>query len=65
MSDTLPSWRDTPTRQAIVEFVESVTQEDSADYLPPPERVAVFDNDGWTVVSIKNDWATVFADTGG
>jgi hypothetical protein len=20
--------------------------------------------DGWTVVSVKNDWATVFADTG-
>lgn len=46
MSDTLRPWRDTPTRQAIVEFVESVTREDSADYLPPPERVAVFDNDG-------------------
>jgi hypothetical protein len=36
----LPSWRDTATRQAIVDFVGA-----AAD-LPPEERVAVFDNDG-------------------
>jgi phosphoserine phosphatase len=29
-----------------VEFVEGVTREDSADYLPVAERIAVFDNDG-------------------
>jgi phosphoserine phosphatase len=46
MSDTLESWNDTPTRQAIVEFVQRVTCEGGADYLPPAERVAVFDNDG-------------------
>jgi phosphoserine phosphatase len=36
----LPSWRDTATRQAIVDFVGA-----AAD-APPEERVAVFDNDG-------------------
>jgi phosphoserine phosphatase len=46
VTSLLPSWNDTPTRQAIVEFVESVTREGSASYLPPAERVAVFDNDG-------------------
>jgi phosphoserine phosphatase len=46
MSDTLKSWNDTPKRRAIVEFVESVTSEDSPHYLATPERVAVFDNDG-------------------
>jgi phosphoserine phosphatase len=46
MSKPLASWNDTPTRQAIVEFVERVTREDSAGYLPASERVAVFDNDG-------------------
>jgi hypothetical protein len=46
MSDTLKSWNDTPTRQAIVEFVESVTREGSPHYLAVPDRVAVFDNDG-------------------
>jgi phosphoserine phosphatase len=46
MSNVLQSWNDTPTRQAIVEFVEQVTTEGGAGYVPPPERIAVFDNDG-------------------
>ena len=40
------SWNDTPTRQAIVEFVERVTNESGPDYLPPEERITAFDNDG-------------------
>jgi phosphoglycolate phosphatase-like HAD superfamily hydrolase len=43
---SLGSWNDTPTRQAIVDFVERVTDESSGDYLPPEERVTAFDNDG-------------------
>jgi phosphoglycolate phosphatase-like HAD superfamily hydrolase len=46
MSAGLPSWNDTATTQAIVDFVERVTTEGGPDYVPPPERVAVFDNDG-------------------
>ena len=42
----LASWRDTPARRAIVEFVERVTTEDEPGFVPPAERVAVFDNDG-------------------
>jgi hypothetical protein len=42
----LASWNDTPTRAAIVGFVERVTTEGGADYVPPVERVATFDNDG-------------------
>jgi phosphoserine phosphatase len=42
----LASWNDTPTTQAITEFVERVTRDGSAGYIPPAERVAVFDNDG-------------------
>ena len=42
----LASWNDTPTRAAIVDFVERVTTEGGADYAPPPERIATFDNDG-------------------
>jgi phosphoserine phosphatase len=45
-SATLVSWNDTPATQAIVEFVERVTDEGGTDYVPPAERVAVFDNDG-------------------
>ena len=46
MSDYLPSWRDTDTRKAIVDFVERVTTEGGDGYVPPAERIAVFDNDG-------------------
>jgi len=44
--DPLPGWRAGATRQAITEFVQQVTTEGSPDFVPPPERVAVFDNDG-------------------
>jgi phosphoglycolate phosphatase-like HAD superfamily hydrolase len=42
----LPSWNDTAPRKAIVAFVERVTKEGSPDFVPPAERIAVFDNDG-------------------
>ena len=42
----LPSWNDTPTRRAIVAFVEQVTEESSPGFVAADERVAVFDNDG-------------------
>src|SRR5471032_1408199 len=44
--DPLPSWNDTAPKKAIVAFVERVTKEGSPDFVPPPERVATFDNDG-------------------
>ncbi len=43
---TLPSWHDGTTTTAIAEFVERVTDESSRDFVPPVERIAVFDNDG-------------------
>jgi phosphoserine phosphatase len=45
-ADPLASWNDTATKKALVAFVEKVTGEGSADFVPPPERIAVFDNDG-------------------
>ena len=44
--DPLPSWADTAPKQAITNFVEKVTKEGSSDFVPPSERIAVFDNDG-------------------
>lgn len=44
--DHLPSWNDTPTRRAITAFVEAVADEHGPAFVPPAERVAVFDNDG-------------------
>jgi haloacid dehalogenase-like hydrolase len=50
MTGLLPSWRETSAKQAILEFVAAVTRPGSPDFIPEPERVAVFDNDGtlWT-----------------
>lgn len=45
-ADPLPSWNDTAPKQAITAFVEKVTKEGSPDFVPPAERIAVFDNDG-------------------
>jgi FMN phosphatase YigB (HAD superfamily) len=42
----LALWKDNATRQAIVRFVEQVTDADSPTFVPPAERIAVFDNDG-------------------
>jgi phosphoglycolate phosphatase-like HAD superfamily hydrolase len=44
--DALPSWNDTAPKRAIVAFVERVTRPGSAEFVPPPERIATFDNDG-------------------
>jgi len=42
----LPTWNDGPTKQAIADFGARVTKEGSPDFVPPEERIAVFDNDG-------------------
>jgi phosphoserine phosphatase len=44
--DPLPSWNDGPSRSRIVAFVQSVTSATSPDFVPPADRIAVFDNDG-------------------
>jgi phosphoserine phosphatase len=43
---TLPSWNDTPTKQAILDYVAAAADESGPDYVPPAERIAAFDNDG-------------------
>jgi len=44
--DPLPSWHETTPKKAIIVFVEKVAKEGSPDFIPIPERIAVFDNDG-------------------
>jgi phosphoglycolate phosphatase-like HAD superfamily hydrolase len=46
MAGELQTWRENGSRQAIVDFVERVTTEGGPDFVPPSERIAVFDNDG-------------------
>jgi phosphoglycolate phosphatase-like HAD superfamily hydrolase len=44
--DPLPSWNEGATKSAIIDFVARVTDRHSKDFVPEPERIAVFDNDG-------------------
>ncbi len=44
--DALPSWNDGPSKSAIIEFVQAVTDKTGSRYVPPEERIATFDNDG-------------------
>ncbi|MGY2486068.1 HAD family hydrolase [Cupriavidus sp. CP313] len=45
-AQALASWRDGAARQALLKFVADVTRKGSPTFVPPEERVAVFDNDG-------------------
>ena len=45
-ADPLPSWNEGATKKSIVDFVARVTREGGPDFVPPPERIATFDNDG-------------------
>lgn len=45
-SDPLPSCNSGASKQAIVAFVDQVTSKGSSKFVPPAERIAVFDNDG-------------------
>ena len=45
-ADPLPSWNDGPAKKAITEFVTRVTTQGGPEFVPPAERIAVFDNDG-------------------
>ena len=44
--DALQSWNDSGAKHSILAFVEKVTTPGSADFVPPSERIATFDNDG-------------------
>jgi hypothetical protein len=53
-ADPLPSWNDGASKKSIITFVEKVTKAGSPDFVPVPERIAVYDNDGtlWCEKSI-------------
>src|SRR5690349_17825803 len=58
-AEALASWNDGASKRAIVEFVERVTRDGSADFVPPARRIAVFDNDGtlWSEQPMYNQLA--------
>jgi phosphoserine phosphatase len=45
-TDPLSSWNEGPSKESILRFVEVVTAEGGAEFVPPLDRIAVFDNDG-------------------
>ncbi len=45
-ADPLPSWHDTPTKRAILDFVATVTRAGTPGFVAPRDRIATFDNDG-------------------
>ena len=45
-ADPLPSWNAGAAKQAILQFVTDVSTTGGAKFVPPAERIAVFDNDG-------------------
>ena len=44
--DVLPSWNDGAARTAILDFIESATNEGDDGFVPVPDRIATFDQDG-------------------
>lgn len=44
--DPLPSWNQGATKDAIMAFVKDMTNEQSENFVPVVDRIAVFDNDG-------------------
>ncbi len=45
-ADPLPSWNAGAAKQAVLQFVTDVSAAGGAKFVPPAERIAVFDNDG-------------------
>ncbi|KRA84695.1 phosphoserine phosphatase [Altererythrobacter sp. Root672] len=45
-ADPLPSWNGGRAKATLLDFVARVTDQSGADFVPPADRVATFDNDG-------------------
>ena len=45
-TDMLPSWNDGPAKSKIIKFVKTATDTANMKFVPPADRIAVFDNDG-------------------
>lgn len=45
-TDPLHSWNEGAVKKSITDFVARVTTQGGADFVPPEQRIATFDNDG-------------------
>jgi len=60
-ADPLPSWNDGPVKQAMLAFMSRVTTVGGSDFVPVPERIATFDNDGTLWTEQPNYFQVLFA----
>ena len=60
-ADPLPSWNDGQVKQAILDFMPRVTIVGGSDFVPAPERIATFDNDGTLWTEQPNYFQIIFA----
>ncbi|WP_438748315.1 HAD family hydrolase [Pararhizobium sp. O133] len=44
--DMLPSWNETSTKAAILQFIAKITKQGGPDFVPQEDRIATFDMDG-------------------
>ena len=50
---------DAPSKQALIEYVEDVTDESSPDFIPPEDRIATFDMDGTLMAELAPTYLEV------
>jgi phosphoglycolate phosphatase-like HAD superfamily hydrolase len=60
-TDPLPSWNEGSAKQAILDFARRVTAAGGPDFVPVPERIATFDNDGTLWTEQPNYFEVIFA----
>ena len=60
-ADPLPSWNEGAVKQAIIRFVQAVTENGGAQYVRPEARIATFDNDGTLWSEQPNYFQGIFA----
>ena len=60
-ASSLSKWNPTENRAAIIDFIAEVSRPKSPNYVPPEERVAVFDNDGTILCEKPNYTQMQFA----
>ncbi len=45
-AQSMPSWNDSPSKQAILDFLRATTDRSSKSFVRPEDRIATFDQDG-------------------
>lgn len=56
-SGPLPSWNEGSAKQAILDFVRDTTDPANPKFVPPEERIATFDQDGLSELSVFSNLA--------